>query len=464
MVQSFSIFTHLSRSIVIVPFVVLTTWWCVFSVLPWHEPYTNCALFSIVATTLHTLLYHSLIRDWRLRVLPRFVDSLTFVGLAPVAAIAGELCVRLFGEETITTLSIIGILSMGVALLAFILFYSGALVCLTLGFKRKIILDINPAEELALRQALSNRGIINQVELLQTSTLRESILAKKTSSIDLVVTSDNTALGMGSEGILIRAHLAGVPIYEVQEITNRLWGKVAVQGINHVHFLVNAQDQNILRRVYQLLKSLIEPVIALAVGIALLPLFVVVGILIKLDSKGPVFFTQVRSGYLGKLIRVVKFRSMITDAEKEGPRWAADNDDRITKLGKFLRKTRIDELPQLWNVMRGDMGFVGPRPERPEFYNKIKEQIPLFTLRTLVKPGITGWAQVYAGYAASIDESRVKLEYDLFYIQNMTPRTDLIVLAKTITVALMGEERNAVQEQIISQQQKQETVILAEKM
>jgi len=129
------------------------------------------------------------------------------------------------------------------------------------------------------------------------------------------------------------------------------------------------------------------------------------------------------------------------DAEANGLRWASDNDDRTTKLGRFMRRTRLDELPQLWNVIRGEMSFCGPRPERPEIYQALAREIPLFPLRTLVRPGITGWAQVYAGYAASVAESALKLEYDLFYIQNISPRLDLIVLIKTIAVALCGDAR-----------------------
>jgi lipopolysaccharide/colanic/teichoic acid biosynthesis glycosyltransferase len=173
----------------------------------------------------------------------------------------------------------------------------------------------------------------------------------------------------------------------------------------------------------------------------LLPVFLVIASLIKLTSKGPIFYKQIRTGYLGKTFTLIKFRSMFTDSEINGPQWCTDNDCRITPLGKFLRKTRLDEFPQLLNVLKGEMSFFGPRPERPEIYNELKKEIPLFSLRTIVRPGITGWAQVCAGYAASVQESRLKLEYDLYYIQHMSPRLDLIILVKTLEVALFGSKR-----------------------
>jgi lipopolysaccharide/colanic/teichoic acid biosynthesis glycosyltransferase len=131
---------------------------------------------------------------------------------------------------------------------------------------------------------------------------------------------------------------------------------------------------------------------------------------------------------------------MYLNSEVDGPRWASEYDSRVTPIGKILRRTRLDELPQLWNVVKGEMGFFGPRPERPEIHNALRKDIPLFNMRTIVRPGITGWAQVCAGYAASVEESRLKLEYDLYYIQHMSLRLDLIILMKTIRVALFGDK------------------------
>jgi lipopolysaccharide/colanic/teichoic acid biosynthesis glycosyltransferase len=166
----------------------------------------------------------------------------------------------------------------------------------------------------------------------------------------------------------------------------------------------------------------------------------ILALVIKMSSPGPIFYRQVRTGYLGRNFTLVKFRSMRADAEVNGPQWASSNDDRVTRVGNFMRKARLDELPQLWNVFKGEMSFFGPRPERPEIYQRLKKEIPLFSMRTIVRPGITGWAQVCAGYAATVEQSSIKLEFDLFYIAHMSLRLDLIVLVKTIQVALFGSE------------------------
>jgi len=146
----------------------------------------------------------------------------------------------------------------------------------------------------------------------------------------------------------------------------------------------------------------------------------------------------VRAGRRGKPFRLLKFRTMVVDAEKSGVQWSSENDNRITPLGRFLRKTRIDELPQLVNVLRGELGFVGPRPERPEIVRRLENDLPFFSLRTIIRPGITGWAQVQYGYVASVEESRLKLEYDLFYIVHQSVWLDLAILLKTLALILRG--------------------------
>ena len=170
-----------------------------------------------------------------------------------------------------------------------------------------------------------------------------------------------------------------------------------------------------------------------------MPLLVGSAIAIKFDSKGPVFYRQRRLGRDGKTFSIIKFRTMVTDAEAAGPRWADKGDDRITKVGRFLRKTRIDEIPQALNILTGDMSFVGPRPERPEFTDELEAEIPNFRTRTLVKPGLTGWAQVNLPYAASIEDVRTKLAYDLYYIDNYSLRFDVLIVLKTVGVALFSD-------------------------
>jgi exopolysaccharide biosynthesis polyprenyl glycosylphosphotransferase len=176
-------------------------------------------------------------------------------------------------------------------------------------------------------------------------------------------------------------------------------------------------------------------------SVLLLPLMVIVGLIIKLDSPGPIFYSQLRTGLYGKPFRVYKFRSMYQDAEKKGAQWAIQRDPRITRVGYWLRVLRIDELPQIWNVLSGKMSLIGPRPERPEFDVKLKEAIPYYEMRYLVKPGITGWAQVLYPYGASLEDAYEKLAYDLYYIKNYSLWLDILIVLKTIRVVLLGKGR-----------------------
>jgi len=190
----------------------------------------------------------------------------------------------------------------------------------------------------------------------------------------------------------------------------------------------------------RIVKRLADFLFAFIFLILFLPFGLIIAILIRLDSRGPVFYAQERMGLNGKHFRVLKFRSMIQDAEKHsGPVWAGKEDDRITRVGKVLRKLRLDEVPQLINVLTGDMSLVGPRPERPFFVEKLREIYPLYTRRLRVRPGITGWAQVKGEYDTSLEQVREKLEYDLFYLENMSLRMDLKIILQTVYVMLRGK-------------------------
>jgi exopolysaccharide biosynthesis polyprenyl glycosylphosphotransferase len=191
---------------------------------------------------------------------------------------------------------------------------------------------------------------------------------------------------------------------------------------------------------YQLFKRCFDFTVASIALIVLSPLFLIIGLLIKIDSEGPVFFRQDRVGQGGEIFKIWKFRTMRKEAELEtGPVWAQDNDPRITRIGEFLRKSHLDELPQLINVFRGQMSLIGPRPERPEFIKTIAEEIPNFSFRLGVKPGITGLAQVRYRYGASIKDAARKLRYDLFYIKRMCWFLDFRIILWTIERVLTGE-------------------------
>lgn len=172
------------------------------------------------------------------------------------------------------------------------------------------------------------------------------------------------------------------------------------------------------------------------------PLMLATALAIWIESgfKGPILFRQKRVGENGKNFEVLKFRSMRTDAEADGKaRWATENDDRVTRVGRFIRKVRIDELPQCWNVIKGEMSFVGPRPERPEFVEKLKEAIPYYDVRHVVKPGLTGWAQLCYPYGANEKDAAEKLKFDLYYVKHQSLRFDMIILLSTVEVVLFGK-------------------------
>ncbi len=233
---------------------------------------------------------------------------------------------------------------------------------------------------------------------------------------------------------LLSLRFQGITVEEDGTLRERLYGKIQLDGLRPSNFLYSEgfrihPSQQFTRQVVSILVA--------ALGLVLfLPLFPFVALAIKLSSKGPLFYRQTRVGMGGHNFQVVKFRTMVTDAEAGGAKWATKNDPRVTKIGMFLRKTRVDEIPQLWNVLRGDMGFVGPRPERPEFVAWLSEELPFYYLRTLIRPGLTGWAQVRYGYGATLAETKEKLEYDLYYIKHMSLGLDLLIMFETVKTIL----------------------------
>jgi sugar transferase (PEP-CTERM system associated) len=229
---------------------------------------------------------------------------------------------------------------------------------------------------------------------------------------------------------LLTLRFQGITVEEDGTLRERLYGKIQLDGLRPSSFLYSEGFR--IRASQQFTRQVVS-ICTAAIGLLIfLPFFPFVVLAVKLSSKGPLFFRQTRVGMGGRNFDVIKFRTMFTDAEAGGAKWATKNDPRVTKVGMFLRKTRIDEVPQLWNVLRGDMGFVGPRPERPEFVKWLSEELPFYYLRTLIRPGLTGWAQVRYGYGATLAETKEKLEYDLYYIKHMSLGLDLLIMFETI--------------------------------
>jgi len=233
---------------------------------------------------------------------------------------------------------------------------------------------------------------------------------------------------------LLLLRFQGIQVEEDGTLRERIHGKIQLDGLRPSSFLYSEGFR--IRASQQFTRQMVSLLVA-AVGLLLfLPFFPFVALAVKLSSKGPLFFRQPRVGMGGRVFDVVKFRTMYTNAESDGAQWATKDDPRVTRVGMFLRKTRIDEIPQLWNVLRGDMGLVGPRPERPEFVAWLTQELPFYYMRTLIRPGLTGWAQVRFGYGATLAETKEKLEYDLYYVKHMTLGLDLLIMFETIKTIL----------------------------
>lgn len=236
---------------------------------------------------------------------------------------------------------------------------------------------------------------------------------------------------------LLKCRMAGVEVLDGNTFYEMLTGKLMVSAI-HPDWLIFSKgfDQSRWR---QNLKRLVDVLCSSVLLVSCFPLMLIIAIAIKLDSEGPVLYFQERIGHGKKPFRLIKFRSMIDNAEKTcGPVWASENDRRITRVGHIIRKLRFDELPQVWNVLKGEMSFVGPRPERRYFVEQLEKKIPYYRQRFVVKPGISGWAQICYRYGASEDDATEKLNYELYYIKNMSLAIDLIIIFHTIRIVLFG--------------------------
>ncbi len=255
--------------------------------------------------------------------------------------------------------------------------------------------------------------------------------------IDKIVISLTERRGILPVGEILSCKLSGIEVVDAMSFYEEMTGKVLVEKINPSWFIFSGSSRMTYFR--RFIKRIFDLVFA-GFGVLLcLPIFPVIALLIKCDSPGPVFFRQVRVGKGEKNFTLFKFRTMHEDAEKAtGPVWAAENDPRITRVGRWLRKSRLDEAPQLFNVLRGDMSIVGPRPERPEFMAQLGKAIPYYAHRHHVKPGATGWAQVKYAYGASIEDTVEKLRYDLYYIKNYSLWLDLVIIVETVKVVLFG--------------------------
>ena len=237
---------------------------------------------------------------------------------------------------------------------------------------------------------------------------------------------------------LLECRVAGIEVIEGNSFYEMLTGKLIVEQLNPSWLIFSGGFEK--TRLRRFLKRSTDLILSCVMLVCLGPLILLLAILIKIDSRGPVIFSQERMGEKRKIYKVLKFRSMVADAEKiSGPVWAQDNDKRVTRVGHIIRMIRLDEVPQLWNVLKGEMSFVGPRPEREFFVKELEEQIPYYGQRFSVKPGITGWAQINYGYGATVEDAIEKLNYDMFYIKNLSFWMDVIIVLRTTKIVLFGK-------------------------
>jgi sugar transferase (PEP-CTERM system associated) len=317
------------------------------------------------------------------------------------------------------------------------------------GFKRRVLVLGAGPRALRIRKLAEERGagfivvghvamndcesvIPTAINRAHIDNLPEHVTLLNASEVVLALEERRKALPLND---LIRVKTTGVHVNELSSFLERETGRVDLDTVNP-SWLIFSDGFSSGRRISSVAKRLFDIAASLILLLLSAPVVALTAIAIMVESKGPAFYRQTRVGLFNETFSLIKLRSMRQDAEAAGAVWAQENDPRVTRIGRIIRTLRIDELPQAWNVLRGDMSFVGPRPERPEFVADLEEKLKYFAERHMVKPGITGWAQINYPYGASLEDSRHKLEYDLYYAKNYTPFLDILILLQTLRVVL----------------------------
>jgi exopolysaccharide biosynthesis polyprenyl glycosylphosphotransferase len=269
-----------------------------------------------------------------------------------------------------------------------------------------------------------------------TADMQQALALARAQQVDEIIYGMVEAPSTQVMESLMECQQAGVQISDISLFIENNFFRIPHDRIGSQWFFLAGIEH--LHSGYHVVKRLIDVGISLVALFLLSPVMAVIATLIKLESRGPAFYSQNRVGKNGKVFRIWKFRSMRADAEAAGPQWAQRGDRRVTRLGAILRKTRLDETPQFWNILDGSMSFIGPRPERPEYVRVFEAQIPLYRQRNLIKPGLTGWAQINYPYGAGLKDAAAKLQFDLFYIKKMSPSIDFQILLRTVGSIMKG--------------------------
>lgn len=288
-----------------------------------------------------------------------------------------------------------------------------------LGYKLKLFINPDQAQ-------LPDKFLVIPMSK-DISQLKNKLIEHK---INTVVVLNDPKYGPEVAKHLFESIELKIQYFNLVSFYEKVLGKMPLKSLERNWFLENFNNKNY--KWNKIFKKLIDLLFAGFFSLISLIFLPFIALAIKLESKGPLIYSQKRVGLNGKIFTVYKFRSMVKNAETGKAQWAQENDARVTRIGKFIRKTRIDEIPQFWNILKGDMSFVGPRPERPEFVSELKEQITFYNERHLVKPGLTGWAQINFPYGASVEDAKQKLSYDLFYIKNQSVALDISIILKTV--------------------------------
>lgn len=426
--------------------VLVTRWWVVWAGDPPIWPKILTALATSTFALYLADLYRPELRPGRREIVARL--GVALCGAAVLTAAAG-FAVPALRMGRLAFFSSFGLLFAG--LLAWRITWERLSVAR--GFVRRVlVLGVSPAAEqlLALQtqgaQPFTLLGFLDDDPAAYERLPRGAELLGKSRDLltlvdelqpDLIVVALPDMRGTLPAEDLLECRLRGIPVEDWPTFYEKQTGKILIAGLRPSWLIFS--DGFVKTHVTRAIKRLFDIILALGLLIPALPVMALIALLIRLDSRGPALFRQERVGEHGRIFVLNKFRTMRADAERgSGPVWAAADDPRVTRVGRFLRRTRLDELPQLFNVLLGHMSLVGPRPERPEFVRLLAREIPFYGGRLAVKPGITGWAQVRHQYAASVDDAREKLQYDLYYIKNLSPFLDLLILLHTVQVVLFA--------------------------
>jgi exopolysaccharide biosynthesis polyprenyl glycosylphosphotransferase len=398
-------------------------------------------IFNFLHLSWFLIFYSVGLYDIQFFSLPKAVETKVIQGVG----IAGVLTIVLFYTFPFVKLQPKTVLIMDLVVSGFLLLaFRKAFVRYNHnGSKAKILLCGRRSELAQLQQMLGGSGHlgyeISRPLLVMDDhydTSPEAIMLERLAhdEIDIVAITKSLSDDARMQSVCYRLLCAGVPVSEFSRLSEEFTGKIPISVINEGWFIANLREFD--RLGFEIFKRGLDIAATISLGTMGLLMAPLVALTIKLETPGPVLFRQNRVGKGGVVFSLIKFRTMREDAEKAGPQWARESDTRITRFGRFLRRTRIDELPQLWNILKGEMSLVGPRPERPEFVRTLSATVPFYDARHLVKPGLTGWAQINFGYGSSVEDAVEKLQHDLYYIKNRSVPLELSVLLKTVGTIL----------------------------